>query len=111
MGQERSHFGSAHFGRLADIVKEDVAFDPVDVGLLGTDGVVFEADGVANTSTKLSAGLVEQFLGSCFHRFPPLGFDFFRRSLYNLSRSHLPEKGLDRDIIQKTSRNATLEAI
>ena len=77
--------------------------DPADVSLLGTDGVVFEADGVAN--------LVEQFLGSCFHRFPPLGFDFFRRSLYNLSRSHLPEKGLDRDIIQKTSRNATLEAI
>jgi hypothetical protein len=37
----------------------DMAFDAVDVGLLGTDGVVFEADGVAYTLTKLSAGLVE----------------------------------------------------
>ena len=73
--------------------RNDVAFDPADVGLLGANGIVFEADGVANTSTKLSAGLVEQFLESCFHRFPPLGFDFLRRSLYNLSRSHLPEKG------------------
>ena len=96
---------------MANIVKENVAFDPVGVGLLGTDGVVFEADGVANTSTKLSAGLVEQFLGSCFHRFPPLGFDFVRRSLYNFPGSHLPEKDLDRDIVQKTSRTTTLEAI
>ena len=38
--------------------------------LAGADGVVFEADDVAN--------LVEQFLGSWFHRFPPVGFDLLR---------------------------------
>ena len=53
MSQERFYFGSAHFGRMADIVKEDVAFDPADVGLLGANGIVFEADGVTDTSTTL----------------------------------------------------------
>jgi len=53
VGHERFHFGSAHFGRMADIVKEDVAFDPADVGLLSANGIVFEADGVTDTSTTL----------------------------------------------------------
>jgi hypothetical protein len=34
------------------VVKENVTFDPVDVGLLGADGIVFEADGVTDTSTS-----------------------------------------------------------
>ncbi len=35
------------------LVKEDVAFDPADVCLLGANGTVFEADGVTDTSTSL----------------------------------------------------------
>ena len=34
-------------------MKEDVAFDPADVGLLGANGIVFEADGVTDTSTTV----------------------------------------------------------
>jgi len=40
---------------VALVVKEDEAFDPVDVGLFGADGVLFFSDGVAD--------LVEQFFG------------------------------------------------
>jgi len=36
--------------------EKDVAFDPVDVGLLRADGIVFEANGVTDS--------IEQFLGS-----------------------------------------------
>jgi len=92
MGEKGLNFRCAHLGGMAHVMEGDLAFDPVDVGLLGTDGVVFEADGVAYTSTKLSAGLVEQFLRSWFHRFPPVGFDFFRRLLYNFSRDHTFQK-------------------
>ena len=67
MGQERFYFGGPHFGRVTYVVEVDVALDPVDVGLLGADGVVLEADGVTDTSTELSAGLVEEFLGVLFH--------------------------------------------
>ncbi len=104
---------------------------PVDVGLLGTDGVGLaptgsvctvlrqhgrrmaslrqalgvssaERSGLARTRSAsprrelgrtLSAGLVEQFLGSCFHRFPPLRFDFNRRLPYNISQIIFSRKG------------------
>jgi hypothetical protein len=64
MGQECLYFGGAHFGRVAHVVEKDVAFDPANVGLLGANGLVLEADGVAD--------LVQQFLGaSLLHRLPP----------------------------------------
>jgi hypothetical protein len=46
---------------------------------------VFEAGGIAN--------LVEQFLGSWFHRFPPVGFDLSRHLPYNFSMITLSRKG------------------
>jgi hypothetical protein len=50
---------------VAYVVEVDVALDPVDVGLLGADRVMLEADGVAN--------LIQKFFGVLFrHRpFPP----------------------------------------
>jgi hypothetical protein len=59
VGEKGLHFQCAHLGRMAHVMEVDVAFDPVEVGLLGADGVVSQADGVANTFDKLSAGLVE----------------------------------------------------
>ena len=66
VGQECFYFGSAHFGRMAHAVEKDVALDPVDVGLLGADRAMLEADGVAN--------LIQKFFGVLFrHRpFPPI---------------------------------------
>ena len=59
---------------MADIAKEDVAFDPVDVALLGANGIVFEADGVTDTSTTLrqalgpqAQGLRAQDMAQCRH--------------------------------------------
>jgi hypothetical protein len=55
MGQKGLDFGAVHsFGMLL-VVKEDEAFDPIEVGLFGTDRVVFGPPGVAD--------LIEQFGG------------------------------------------------
>lgn len=51
--------GRAHVLGVTLVVKKDVAFDPVDVGLFGADGVVLEADDVAH--------LIKQFLGTMCH--------------------------------------------
>jgi hypothetical protein len=41
--------GSGHrFGRVTHVVGVDAAHDPADVGLLCAEGIVFEADGVAD---------------------------------------------------------------
>lgn len=48
-------FFGAHVLWVAFAVVEDVAFDPVFVGLFGAVGVVFESDGVTH--------LVEEFAG------------------------------------------------
>jgi hypothetical protein len=45
MGEERFHFGGAHLGGMAPVVEQDVAPDPVDVGLLSANRIVFEAQG------------------------------------------------------------------
>ena len=53
--------------------------DPVDVGLFGADGVVFEPDRVAHP--------IEQLSWSRFHRcFPPIRLVFLRFLLYNAFR-------------------------
>ena len=67
MGEECFDFGAAHLVGMALVVKQDIARGLPDVGLFGADGVVLEADGVTDTSTELSAGLVEEFLGVLFH--------------------------------------------
>lgn len=45
VGDEGLDFGGAHVFGVAFVVEEDVAFDPVFVGLFGAVGVVFGADG------------------------------------------------------------------
>lgn len=47
-------------------MKEDVAFDPIFVGLFGTVGVVFGAQGVADLLHELFGG-VRRFLGVGWH--------------------------------------------
>ena len=47
------HLGRAHVLGMALAVKEDEAFDPANVALLGARGVVFEADGAANLLQEL----------------------------------------------------------
>lgn len=46
VGEEGFDLGSAHIGRMFFAVKKDEAFDPVDVGLFGAVGIVFEAEPV-----------------------------------------------------------------
>ncbi len=65
MGEERFYLWGAHILRVAFVVEEDEALDPVDVGLLGADGVVLAADGVSN--------LIEQLLS---HFSSPIGIAF-----------------------------------
>ncbi len=61
MGQKGFDFGGTHLGRVPDVVEKDIAFDPVDVGLFGADGVMFEADGITHP--------IEQFFASRFRCF------------------------------------------
>lgn len=56
--EEGLDFGRAHVLRVALVMKEDEALDPMDVGLLGARGVVLAANGLAD--------LVEQLLGARF---------------------------------------------
>jgi hypothetical protein len=51
VGEKGFDLGSAHLGWVTHIVEVDIAFDPADVGLLGTIGVVFEADGIPSASS------------------------------------------------------------
>jgi len=72
VGEEGLNFRNAHVFGVAFALEDDVAFDPVFVGLLGAVGVVFEADGIGD--------LVEEFAG-CFLLH---GVDLFRHGKYNL---------------------------
>ena len=59
VGDECLDFGGAQVFWVAFAVEEDVAFDPVFVGLFGAGGVVFGADGVGD--------LVHEFAGLVLH--------------------------------------------
>ena len=48
VGDEGANFDFAHVFGVAFFMEEDVAFDPVCVGLLGAVGVMFGAEGVAD---------------------------------------------------------------
>ncbi len=45
MGQKFIHFGFGYFRRVPNIVKEDVSFDPMAIGLLGPTAVMARAQG------------------------------------------------------------------
>ncbi len=49
---EGLNFWDSHFGGMALVVMEDVAFAPIEVDLLGAVGVVLGADGVAKLIEK-----------------------------------------------------------
>lgn len=48
VGEEGLDFWGAHLAGVAFVVEEDEAFDPGDIGLLGTDGIVLTADRIAD---------------------------------------------------------------
>lgn len=48
MGQESFNFGRAHVLGVALFVKEYVTLDPVDIGILGADGVMLAPQGVTH---------------------------------------------------------------
>jgi len=48
VGKEIPEFACAYIFRVAFVVEQDEVANPVDVGLFGAAGVVFEAQGVAN---------------------------------------------------------------
>jgi len=62
VGNVGLNFFGAHILWMALLVEEDVAFDPIHIGLFGTIRVMFCADGFAD--------LVEQFFGFGVHFLP-----------------------------------------
>ena len=69
VGEKGLDLGAAHLVGVPFIVEQDVAPDPVHVRVFGADGVVLEAQGISDTSTKLSTGLIEKLFGCRFHGF------------------------------------------
>ena len=53
--QSRPHVVLAEFFRVAFVEEQDVAFDPVAVRLLGTDGIVAEAADVADAAAGVKS--------------------------------------------------------
>ena len=48
IGQKGFDFSAAHFVRMALVVEQNVAFDPVHISLFGANGVVFEPNDVTD---------------------------------------------------------------
>jgi len=68
MGEKSFDFRDAHFLWMPFVMEQDIALDPVDIGLFGANRVVFDAYGLTN--------LVKKFLGTFFH-LPPLSCCIF----------------------------------
>jgi len=49
----------AHFSRMAFVVEESEALDPVDIGFFGADRIALETNGVANA--------IQESFGTVFH--------------------------------------------
>ena len=75
VGQEGFYLRHAHLLGMEFIMEEDVAPDPVHVGLFGADGIVLELDGIAH--------LIQEFLGALFRTWHPFLW-FAPIVLYNL---------------------------
>jgi len=48
MGQKLRHFRFRHLSRVPLLVKKNESLDPIHVGLLGPDRVMFQPDRIAN---------------------------------------------------------------
>ena len=59
MKEKGSDVRVAHLLRMAFVVEENEALDPVDVGFFGTDGIALETYGVANA--------IQETFGTVFH--------------------------------------------
>ena len=81
-------------------MEKDVAFDPMDVGFFGADGVVFAANGVAHVGTsqcKPGPGVSWPCFGLLAEvDFGPMVSD----SVSSCEPRLLPQKGRDMDIMQ-----------
>ena len=66
VGNESLDFGAAHFFRVAFVVEEDEALDPVQIGVFRADGIVLRL--------KRFACQVEEFPGGCGWRHRGRGY-------------------------------------
>jgi hypothetical protein len=73
VGQERFNLSVAHVFRMALVVKQDEARDPIHIGFFGTEGIMLEAQSITH--------LVEQFLWVWRHLSPR---DFLTRGGFEL---------------------------
>ena len=53
MGQELVHFRFGHLRGVPDVVKEDVSFDPIAIGLLGPSAVMARSQGLPQLIKQL----------------------------------------------------------
>ena len=77
VGEKGFDLGRAHLGGVADAVEADVAFDPVDVGFLGADGVIPQGD-----ATRCLRRMASRTRSNSF-----LPVNSIKRSRYNLSNA------------------------
>lgn len=59
MSEASFDFSTAHSSGMAFVVKEDIAFDPVNIGSLGADGAMFEPGDLTD--------LIQEFLRAFLH--------------------------------------------
>jgi len=52
MGQERLHFRRSYILWMPFLMKEDKTLNPIDVGSLGADAIMLQANNIANLSKK-----------------------------------------------------------
>ena len=57
IGKECLNFGSTHFTGMTLLVEKDVTLDPSDVGVLGMDGVMFDAEDFADLVEEFGLGI------------------------------------------------------
>ena len=53
MSKDSFVLSGSHFSRMAFVVKEDLAFSPVDRGILGAVGIMIHPDGIVKLVEKL----------------------------------------------------------
>ena len=70
MGKEDLDLGFRHLSRMALVVEENETFEPIDVGFVRANGIVFAPYGIAN--------LIQELLWSIFHRVSHLTNEGFR---------------------------------
>ncbi len=94
-------------------MEQDIASDPTHVGALGTDGIVFEADGVTSAGSVQARTRSSSFLEVGSIAVSLVQVDFSWILLYNVfiwQPGTFRKRAGNKVIIHKISANATLGA-